>query len=794
MAANRREFLLGAATVAASAGFPRYAFGAAALQLPSHADPLPLASVRLLPSPYATAVDKNRQYLLSLSADRLLHNFMLYAGLQPKGEIYGGWERDTIAGHTLGHYMTALVEVYQQTGDTDCRDSAVYIVGELARAQKARGNGYVGALGRKRKDGTIVDGIEIFDEVKRGDIHSGGFDLNGSWSPLYTVHKVFAGLLDVNAGCDNATALEVATGLATYFANVFDALNDDQMQKMLNTEYGGLNESYAELYARTKNDRWLKISERLYDRRVLDPLEAGQDKLANFHANTQVPKLVGLARIHELTGDAAPGDAARFFWTAVTEHHSYVIGGNADREYFSEPDTISAHITEQTCEHCNTYNMLKLTRHLYSWQPDGSWFDYYERAHLNHVMAAQDPETGGFTYMTPLMTGAERGYSTRHEDAFWCCVGTGMESHAKHGESIYWQGDGTLMVNLYIPSEVEWKERKAKVRLETNYPFEPESKLTLSELKKSEHFTIAMRVPAWAAGRAKATVNGKAAEFDTQRGYALVNRKWKQGDVIAIALPLEVRQEQTPGDAHVVAFLRGPMVLAADLGSVDEKWESDDPAMVGENLVQAFTAKDADKGIYATHGIVRPADLTFVPFYSQYRRRSAVYFIRFTEVEWAEQEKIFAAEQAHARDIAARSVDVMHLGEMQPERDHSLTSEQSYPVTYRGKQGRDARSGGYFEFTMKTKPGPLVLQATYWGGERGNSFDILVDDEKVATQTLKNDHPGKFFDVEYPLPEALTKGKSSLKIRFLPHNRSTAGPVFGVRLFTANGSAAQPTA
>ena len=572
MAVSRREFLRDTTTLALGAALAPKALANTPALLPSKAQALPLSAVRLLPSSYATAVEVNRQYLLSLSADRLLHNFMLYAGLPPKAAIYGGWEDDTIAGHTLGHYLSALVLIYQQTGDTEARSRADYIVAELARAQKARGTGYVGALGRKGKDGKIVDGVVIFDEVKHGDIRSGGFDLNGSWSPLYTVHKLFAGLLDVNAGWNNQQALEVLTALATFFANIFEALSEEQMQKMLSCEYGGLNESYAELYARTKNDRWLKISERLYDRRVLDPLEQQQDKLANFHANTQVPKLIGLARIHEVSGAEPQAVAAKYFWSAVTDHHSYVIGGNADREYFSEPDSIAQHITEQTCEHCNTYNMLKLTRHLYSWEPDGHWFDYYERAHLNHVMAAQDPSTGGFTYMTPLMTGAERGYSAKNEDAFWCCVGTGMESHAKHGESIFWEGDGALLVNLYIPAEATWAARSAKIKLETRYPYEPESKLTLTSLGRSQHFTVALRVPAWANGKAEVRVNGVSVTPVMERGYALVNRKWKQADVVSIVLPLAIRLEPAPGDMRTVAFLRGPMVLAADLGPMEEKW------------------------------------------------------------------------------------------------------------------------------------------------------------------------------------------------------------------------------
>ena len=476
-------------------------------------------------------------------------------------------------------------------------------------------------------------------------------------------------------------------------------------------------------------------------------------------------------------------------YTACEEWNArQFIGGNADREYFSEPDTLSRHITEQTCEHCNTYNMLKLTRQLYSWQPDGALFDYYERAHLNHVMAAQNPKTAGFTYMTPLLTGAVRGYSTPADDAFWCCVGTGMESHAKHGESIFWEGESALLVNLYIPADATWRARGAELTLDTRYPFEPTSTLTLGKLARPGRFAIALRVPGWAAGKAAVTVNGRPVRPSFAGGYAIVERSWKAGDAVAITLPLDLRLEATPGDEKTIAVLRGPMVLAADLGTTEGDWASPDPALVGADLLGGFRA-GATPATYTTSGVVRPGDLTFVPFYKQYERRSAVYFKRFTEGEWKTEEAAYVAEQARLKDIAARSVDVVHLGEMQPEHDHGLTSDKSWPVSYRNRNGRDARAGGFFEFTMKAKPGPLVLQATYWGEERERDFDIMVDNVKVATQHLGGDAPGKFVDIEYPLPRALTENKAQLKVRFVPHDRSTAGPVFGVVLFTARPGA-----
>lgn len=787
MSIARRSFLLSGATLpllAIPAG-ARAAVGT----MPAQARPLPLSAVRLRPSDFAHAVAINRAWLLRLDADRLLHNFHSFAGLPVKGKVYGGWESDTIAGHTLGHYLSGLALTHAQLGCDDCSNRAAYIIDQLAACQAANGDGYVAGFTRKRKDGSIVDGKEIFPEIMRGDIRSAGFDLNGCWVPFYNWHKLYTGLFDVidHIG-PNPKALAIATGLGAYIERVFAALNDDQVQVVLACEHGGLNESFAELHARTGDARWLALAERIYHRKVLDPLAAKRDELANIHANTQVPKLIGLARLYEITGKPAYGTAARFFWEQVTRHHSYVIGGNADREYFTAPDTIAQHITEQTCEHCNTYNMLKLTRQLYGWAPDGALFDYYERAHLNHVMAQQEPVNGGFTYMTPLMTGARREYSAMDGEEFWCCVGTGMESHAKHGESIFWTGDDMLIVNLYIPADATWAARGATIGLATEYPFDGEATLTFTTLDKSGSFPVALRVPGWARS-ADVFVNGKPILAARSNGYAIVERRWRAGDAVTIRLPLDLRLEATPGDAQTVAVLRGPLVLAGDLGRAEGTWDKPDPAMVGDDLLAAFTAVATGTAQYETTGLIRPGDLTFAPFYRQHDRRSAVYFRRFTDAQWKTEEAAFLAAQAEAKDIAARSVDVMHLGEMQPERDHGLTSEISYPLTYRGRTGRDARTGGFFQFTMAVKPGPLILQATYWGDESKRSFDILVDDRRIATQTLDRSRPGTFYDVEYPVPEALTRGKRRVTIRVVPHERNTAGPVFGMRLFTVKAAA-----
>lgn len=783
---SRRHLLSGAALGALA--FHTQNSWAAPTSLPGRATPIALSDVRLLPSPYKTAVDVNEKYLLTLSPDRFLHNFRKGAGLAPKAEAYGGWEQDTIAGHSLGHYLSAIALMHAQTGDETLKQKAAYIVEELITIQAAQGDGYVAGFTRKRPDGTIVDGKEIFPEIMAGDIRSAGFDLNGCWVPFYNWHKLYTGLFDVQTWCGNARALKVAVDLGGYIDKVFAALSDEQVQKMLDCEHGGINESFAELFARTKDVRWLKLSERIYHHRVLDPMEKGEDHLANIHSNTNIPKIIGLARLYEVSAEPKYEKISDFFWHTVTEHHSFVIGGNGDREYFFERDAISKHITEATCEHCASYNMMKLTRFLYAWHPDASYFDYYERTHLNHVMAQQNPKTGMFTYMTPLFTGAAREFSDA-ENTFTCCHGTGMESHAKHGDSIYWQGPRTLFVNLYIPSTVHWHEGGADLRLETEYPYKGDVALTVEKIQRPRRAIIVLRVPGWAKS-ATVLVNSKPVKTNMVHGYLVLNRVWAAKDKIALTLSLDMRVEATNDNDHVVALLRGPMVLAADLGGVDKPFNSTEPALVGSDIVGGIAAVNAAHGQFTTHGIGRPGDLTLVPFYSQYERRSAVYFKRFTEAEWKTEEATFIAEQARQRDLAARSVDVMYLGEMQAERDHDLQADVSWPGTYRGRNGREARQGGYMSFKLKVardglKPSPLVLQATYWGDDKCD-YDILIDGQKVTTVSHNAPHPGVFYDEEYAIPETATKGKTEVTLRLQPRQlRGGTGMIFGFRLFTA---------
>jgi uncharacterized protein len=780
---DRRRLLQGSASAALLLA-ARHA--GAALQPPIK--PAPLHAVRLLPSVYLTAVTANLAYLNRLECDRLLHNFREQAGLSPKGDVYSGWESDTIGGHTLGHYLSALASMHAQTGDEECKRRATYIVEELALCQSQAADGFVAGFTRRRGDAT-EPGRLVFEEVRRGDIRTRSFDLNGCWVPLYSWHKLLAGLLDANRHCGNQDAIAVAEKLGCYIGEVFDALDDAQIQHLLECEHGGLNESFAELYGRTGNPRWLKLSQTIYHRRILDPLARREDCLANIHANTQIPKVIGLARLHDFTGDSRHLTAACFFWETVTRDYSYVIGGNADREYFQSPRSISRHITEQTCESCNSYNMLKLTRHLYETSPNASYFDYYERTHLNHILAQHHPQTGMFAYMVPLMSGTHREFSTPFDD-FWCCVGTGMESHAKHGESIFWTQGNDIIVNLYIPAVLKLAQPKMRLRLETRYPFAEEIALTVTENAMRQASTISLRIPAWCEAP-HVGVNGRATALRVSDGYARLHRLWKNGDSISLVLPRKLRLEPTPDDPATVALMLGPLVMAADLGPASDHWDGPAPVLVGTELLAAI-APSAEPGAFHTREVTRPADLTLRPFAFQYDNNTAVYFRRYTESAWQQEQYEVKERQARLQELDLRSADVVHLGDPEAERDHQLQSKTSYAVVYRGRTGRDARSGGYFECQMKTRPGRLILRATYWGEERDRRFGILIDGERVANEQLNGGGPSDFFERDYAIAEGLTHGKSNLRIRFEPDIGFTAGPAFGIRLLAIDAMLTEP--
>lgn len=741
------------------------------------AQPFPLSDVRLLGGPWLQNEKATAAYLLEIEPDRLLHSFREHSGLKPKGEIYGGWENSGLAGHTLGHYLTACAQEYAETGDARYKAKVDAIVAELVACQKNRSDGYISA---------IPDGDAKWAEIRKGQIKSGGFDLNGMWSPWYTHHKVLAGLLDAYRLTGNAEALGVAKRFADWMIWETEPLDDAAWQKMLNCEYGGMNDALAELYSYTKETKYLDLARKFYDRRVLDPLAEGKDELAGKHSNTQIPKIVGLARLYETTGDAKDRATAEFFWNAVVNDHTYAIGGNSNGEYLGPPDKLRDTLSSNTAETCNTYNMLKLTRHIFGWDPEAKTMDFYERAYFNHILGSQDPATGGVTYFMPLLSGAKREYSDKWNN-FTCCHGSGMENHTKHGDTAYFHdGAKTLWVNLFMPTELNWRDAGVKIRQETGFPQSEGVALTILPGSKARAFEMRLRHPGWAKGAVEYRLNGKTiARSETPGSYASIRRTWRAGDKLEFRLPMSLRTEAMPDDPKRVAVLYGPLVLAADLGPASGPFPRT-PVLVadGGRPAEWLERVPGPELAFRTKGAGRPNDLTFRPFYTLHEERYATYFDEFTEAQWKTSEAEYRAEEARQRDLEARTVDAMVIGQMQPERDHDLKSEGNDVREANGRTFRTPLNGGWFEFTMKVDPEKaLDLVLSYWGNERVKpDFTILMDGEELAKEQLAGKPMNVFYDVAYSLPVERTRGKSKVTIRVQANPKKGGPSVVGARV------------
>ena len=740
--------------------------------------PFHITDVRLLDGPFKKATDLNKISLLKYEPDRLLAKFRKEAGLKPKAENYYGWENEMLAGHSLGHYLSACALMYQTSGDSSFLRRVDYIVDELAICQDSAGTGYLGAF---------TNGRKIFEEqVANGDIRAKGFDLNGIWSPFYTMHKIFAGLRDVYRLCGNQKALEIEKKFGDWVGNIVSNLSEEQVQNMLNCEHGGMNEVLADLYADTGNKKYLDLSRTFYHKAVLVPLSGGKDILPGKHGNTQIPKLIGLARLYELTGDETDRKAAEFFWERVVHHHSYVTGGHGNHEYFGPPDTLRNRLSNETTETCNVYNMLKLTEHLFEWNPDASLADFYERALLNHIHSSQNPVDGRVIYNLSLEMGGHKTWQNPFD--FTCCVGTGMENHSKYGGSIFYHNNKELYVSQFIASELNWREKNLLIRQETGFPEEQETRLTF-HCPKPVRLTVQVRFPFWAVKGMEITVNGKPVKITQKPGsFIPLERTWKDGDKAVIRFPFSLRLESMPDDTLRAAVLYGPLVFAGELGP------QEDPASADPLYVPVIMAPDRNPGSWLTpvsgktntflsNGSGRPHDVIFIPFSNILDQNYSVYFDLFDEQRWEKLNREYQAEIEKKKALEARTIDFFQPGEMQPEREHKFKSEKSWPGELKHKKYREADRGGWFSAEMKVnKNQPCTLAVKYWGGFPGSrTFDILVDGKLLATENISNKKPGQFFDVMYQIPYQLIQNKNKITVKFVPHDGHRAGPVFGLR-------------
>ena len=735
--------------------------------------PFQPGDVRLLDGPFKHAMELDAKFLLSLEPDRLLSLFRQEAGLKAKAANYGGWEDKGVAGHSLGHYLSACARMYQTTGEAQFRQRVDYVVGELAECQKANGNGYVAAIPNEKK---------IFAEIAAGNLHSAGFDLNGGWVPWYTLHKLFAGLIDATRFTTNAQALLVAASLADWAEATTRNLTGQQWQRMLACEHGGINEALADLYALTGRTNYLALSKKFYHKAILEPLADGQDDLAGKHANTQIPKIIGAARIYELTGDPRFAQISSFFWQTVTHNHSYVTGGNSLGEHFGQPARLDDRLGPQTTETCNTYNMLKLTRHLFERAPRALYADYYERALWNHILASQNPEDGTVCYFVSLEPGGRKQFLK--PDDFTCCNGTGMENHASYNDNIYFHGEASLWVNLFIASELNWSAKRLRLTQDTGFPDSGKTRLRIA-CPQPVKLALRVRHPFWATNGFALTLNGtKLADTSLPQSYATVEREWRDGDVLEVEMPLAIREEAMPDNPGRIAIFSGPILLAGNLGKTDS--HADVPVLVTsagdvKNWVKPVSGREL---AFVTDGVGRPEDVNLAPFYQTYSNRYSVYWEIFNEESWQKRRATREAELRARADLEARTVDWFQPGEMQPERDHNQRGENTESGEFNGRKYRHATDGGWFSFEMKVAPAKTnSLVCTWWGSELGQrSFDILVDGRKIASQTLLNNQPGKFWEATYAIPEELVRGKDKVTVKLAAHPGKFAGGLYGCRL------------
>lgn len=802
------------ALLGVAAALPDAAAGAITPVVPVVARPLPLSAVRLTGGPLKHAQDLDAKILLALEPDRLLAGYRIRAGLEPKAKGYGGWdsvEGKQLTGHIGGHYLSAVSLMYAATGDPRFKERADYIVGELKVVQDKRGNGYLGAI----TDDQGTDGEAIFQKVSRGEIRSGGFDLNGMWSPWYTLHKTYAGLRDAYRYTGNRTALELEIRFSEWAAEITGRMNDAQVQRMLNTEFGGMNEIFADLYADTGDRRWLELSYRFEHRAFTDPLKRHEDRLAGTHGNTQVPKLIGSLARYGYVGDTADAFAAGFFWDRVVRHHSYATGGHGKDEYFGEPDKLNDRVDGRTAETCNVYNMLKMTRRLFALWPAAHYADFQERALFNHILASQDPEEGWACYMVPVGRGVEREYERNMTDGgFTCCTGSSFESHALHGDGLYYASDQQLWITLYAPSTAHWAANGVTVTQETGFP-EGETATVKLALEAPQEFTLALRKPYWVGEGFAVRVNGDVvigpdatapaagpgrARSGTSSSpvgsFAEIRRTWKSGDEIVVTLPKSLRLEPVPDNPRRAAILWGPLVLAGDLGAGEARRGAQSrggrpdaaPVFVAaERPVSEWLKPVPEKpGWFRTEGVGRDREVEFTPMYRLHRRLHGVYWDLFTPAEWERRAGELAAAAEKLRLLEAATVGFVQPGEMQAERDAGMQGEDTSPDRVGGRPGRRGR--GWFSFQLPVDPAhPMALVVTYTRDEwRDRAFEILVDGERIATQRLEQRGPLEFFEVEYSVPPDMVQGKSQVTVRFQASEGREIGCVFGLRMIRAD--------
>ena len=770
-----------------------------------YADEFPLGDVTLLDGPLKRARDLNIKTLLQYDCDRLLAPYLKEAGLTPKGQSYRNW--DGLDGHVGGHYLTAMA-INAATGSKECEERMNYFISELQRCADANaknhpdwGKGYVGG---------VPGSDRVWGGFKKGNFGA----YYGAWVPFYNIHKMYAGLRDAWLYCGNEQARQLFLGFCDWAIDLTAELTDAQVEHALDTEHGGMNEVLADAYAMTGERKYLDAAKRFsHRRRLLTPLSQRRDCLDNMHANTQVPKVIGFERIAELAGDEAYHNAGAFFWDIVTGERSLAFGGNSRREHFPSREACQDFVQDiDGPETCNTNNMLKLTEDLHRRNPEARYADYYELATFNHILSSQHPEHGGYVYFTSARPRHYRNYSAPNE-AMWCCVGTGMENHGKYGQFIYTHVGDALFVNLFVSSELNWREKGLTLKQETAFPYAETSKITITKGKGK--FALQVRYPGWVSpGQFSVKVNGQPVSIITgPSSYVTIDRQWKKGDVIDINFPMHNSVKYLPNLTQYVALMHGPIMLAMKTGTEDlamliaddsrfgqlavgKKLPIDQAPILINNDIESIANQlqpVAGKPLHftlTTKMVNKPNETNganeLMPFFELHDSRYMMYWLALSEDNYQGYLDNLAKQEQERQELEARTTDKVQPGEQQPESDHFMETDHSFTGNTNDVFFRDARNGNDFSYLVQTAGNTdLALRLQYWGvGEwKSHEFDILVDDQLVTSVNNTGKYRiSKFVYETYDIPAELLKGKKQVRVKFVAKPGKQIGEIYGVRL------------
>ena len=765
-------------------------------------DEFPLGDITLLDGPLKHARDLNVQVLLKYDCDRMLAPYRKEAGLQPRKPSYPNW--DGLDGHVGGHYLSAL-SINAATGNEECRKRMEYMISELQLVLDANNqrheawcHNYIGG---------VPNSAKMWTAFSKGDFGP----YFGTWAPFYNIHKMYAGLRDAWLYCGNEQAKNLFLKFCDWAVDITRDLNDEQMEKMLGNEHGGMNEVLADAYAITGEQKYLDCARRFSHRMLLVPLENGKDCLDNMHANTQIPKVIGYQRIAELAHDVQYHNASEYFWEIVTRQRSLALGGNSRREHFPTKENCIDYINDiDGPESCNTYNMLKLTEDLNRVKPNGMYGDFYETAMFNHILSAQHPQHGGYVYFTPARPRHYRNYSAPNE-AMWCCVGTGMEDHGKYGQFVWTHDKGVkaendaLYVNLFVASELNWKDRKMVIRQQTAFPYAESSVVEVAKGKGT--FILKVRKPSWCENF---TVKGVGFDADSyeENGFVCMKRKWKKGDQVKISMPMHAYIKPMINVPQYVAIMYGPIMLGMKTGNEDMRSLIADDSRFGQYAGGKKLALDEAPILLPKHLDDIAKDLKPVPgkplhfklatrmenaidgelqpFFEIHDSRYMMYWLALGENDYKAYMQKLADEEKARQALEARTVDKVNPGEQQPETDHNMEADVTERGNTEGVFFRDARDGHFFSYLMQTKGETnLSLQLKFWGQDewRTSEFDIYVNDKLLCS--VNNSHRWRttqFKTVDYAIPSEFVKGKKEIRVKFVAHKGKQVGQIYGVRL------------